>query len=76
MKDWFAEHLEQIVLVIIVTIILFVALGIVEIMHNGDVQVYNNGICSECGGHWHLVHDTIYECDTCFRTFTAAYRLK
>ena len=76
MKDWFERHLEQIAFVVIMAIILAIALGIVEIMHNGDVQVYNNGICSECGGHWHLVHNTVYECDTCYKTFIAAYPLK
>ena len=39
---------------------------------------YNNGICSNCGGHWKFVtavghkytSEFYYKCDTCGRTIT------
>ena len=42
---------------------------------------YNNGICQDCGGHYHLIVRTnasryIYECDKCYRTLSSYWLLK
>jgi len=48
--------------------------------------IYNNGICMECGGHYHIVgtptknyHFYVYECNQCgdsFRTITMMHKSK
>lgn len=58
------------------------ALGLITIAFKSYVQIdaniWNNGICSKCGGHYEYV-DTIphssyiqfkYECDSCTNTIT------
>ena len=50
-------------------------------------QFWNNGICTECGGNYHLVAVTknstvdhskeyTYECKNCFHTIVTNYRMK
>lgn len=49
-----------------------------------DERMYNNGICSECGGKYHLVgasnshgnRDYVYECSECLYTIELNSRMK
>lgn len=51
-----------------------------NVFHPVAVDEYNNGICKECGGHYHLkdytVNSFLYECDTCENTVLSPIRLK
>lgn len=43
-------------------------------------NVYNGGICPDCGGHWHVVahykSTYTYECDTCYKTFRSSHLMR
>lgn len=63
--------------IIISVIIIIVAVVLMVANYFAGEEIYNNGICKECGGHYHIVgtptknyHFYVYECDQCGESFS------
>lgn len=69
--------MKQSTLTIILSVVIIVVVLIVGCANYfASEEIYNNGICKECGGHYHIVgtpthkhHMYVYECDQCGDTF-------
>lgn len=63
------------------TVILSIALIVIALIacyanYSAGKEIYNNGVCKECGGHYHIVGTPtyrhpfyVYECDQCGDSF-------
>lgn len=75
--------------IVIFIVSLFLAISVISAKSEikKSEQNWNNGICTECGGNYHLVAVTknstvdhskeyTYECKNCFHTIVTNYRMK
>ena len=67
---------------IVIFIIMFAIVGS-YVNCNTCQEIYNNGTCQECGGHYHIVGTPthrhqfyIYECDKCGNSFQSLSLMK
>lgn len=69
----------------IISIVIFIILYAVGSVVNCDTcqEIYNNGVCQECGGHYHIVGTPhhrhqfyVYECDKCGNSFQSLTLMK
>lgn len=63
--------------IIILVVVIAVIFAVVYANYRAGLIIYNNGTCTECGGHYHIVgtptknhHYYTYECDRCGDSFT------
>lgn len=82
MKRAFFEMMEAILITaVIILVIVGICYGLRSLEKKSDEKIYNNGICTECGGHYEYEQavghreDTtyIYKCNKCNKRIEVHY---
>ena len=70
MKEMFFSIVKIVIGLAIMTLIM---IGVCYLVREYDKKIYNNGVCTECGGHYEYEqticdgHKYVYRCDECHK---------
>lgn len=80
------KSVKEILSIVCITILIFaIAFGAYYLRINHDILIYNNGICTHCGGHYILkdielskdyIRHYYYVCDNCGHLIEALINMK